>query len=53
MDAHFDYDAAQAIKSRKAILDRVSTDGYGDGLSFPFRLLNASDATPYHWEAAQ
>jgi glyoxylase-like metal-dependent hydrolase (beta-lactamase superfamily II) len=31
----FDYDPAGAINSRKAILDRVATDGImGDGLSF-------------------
>ena len=37
----FDYDPVQAIKSRKAILDRVATDrSHGDGLSF---------SVPRHW----
>jgi len=44
----FDYDPAQAIKSRKAILDRVATRrDQGDGLSFsvPMLLDMSSGAT--------
>jgi glyoxylase-like metal-dependent hydrolase (beta-lactamase superfamily II) len=44
----FDYEPAQAIKSRKAILDRVATDRVVVmGCHFPF------PAIAYHWEAAQ
>jgi glyoxylase-like metal-dependent hydrolase (beta-lactamase superfamily II) len=52
----FDYDPAQAIKSRKAILDRVATDGIMVmGYHFPFPAIGhvvRRDAA-YHWEAAQ
>jgi glyoxylase-like metal-dependent hydrolase (beta-lactamase superfamily II) len=52
----FDYDPAQAIKSRKAILDRVATDRImAMGYHFPFPALGhvvRRDAA-YHWEAAQ
>jgi glyoxylase-like metal-dependent hydrolase (beta-lactamase superfamily II) len=52
----FDYDPAQAIKSRKAILDRVATDRIMVlGCHFPFPGIGhvvRHDAA-YHWEAAQ
>ena len=52
----FDYDPAQAIKSRKAILDRVATDRVMVlGCHFPFPGIGhvvRHDAA-YHWEAAQ
>jgi glyoxylase-like metal-dependent hydrolase (beta-lactamase superfamily II) len=52
----FDYDPAQAIKSRKAILDRVATDQIMVmGYHFPFPAIGhvvRRDAA-YHWEAAQ
>jgi glyoxylase-like metal-dependent hydrolase (beta-lactamase superfamily II) len=52
----FDYDPAQAIKSRKAILDRVATDQImAMGYHFPFPAIGhvvRRDAA-YHWEAAQ
>jgi glyoxylase-like metal-dependent hydrolase (beta-lactamase superfamily II) len=52
----FDYDPAQAIKSRKAILNRVATDrNMVMGYHFPFPAIGhviAYDAA-YHWEAAQ
>jgi glyoxylase-like metal-dependent hydrolase (beta-lactamase superfamily II) len=52
----FDYDPAQAIKSRKTILDRVSTDQIMVmGYHFPFPAIGhvvRRDAA-YHWEAAQ
>jgi glyoxylase-like metal-dependent hydrolase (beta-lactamase superfamily II) len=52
----FDYDPVQAIKSRKAILDRVATDGVMTmGYHFPFPAIGhvvRHDAA-YHWEAAQ
>jgi glyoxylase-like metal-dependent hydrolase (beta-lactamase superfamily II) len=52
----FDYDPAQAIKSRKAILSRVATDRIMVmGYHFPFPALGhvvRRDAA-YHWEAAQ
>jgi glyoxylase-like metal-dependent hydrolase (beta-lactamase superfamily II) len=52
----FDYDAAQAIKSRRAILDRVATDRLvAMGYHFPFPAIGhvvRRDAA-YHWEAAQ
>jgi glyoxylase-like metal-dependent hydrolase (beta-lactamase superfamily II) len=52
----FDYDPARAIKSRKAILERVATDGIMVmGYHFPFPAIGhvvRRDAA-YHWEAAQ
>jgi glyoxylase-like metal-dependent hydrolase (beta-lactamase superfamily II) len=52
----FDYDPAQAIKTRKAILDRVATDRITVmGYHFPFPAIGhviRRDAA-YHWEAAQ
>jgi len=52
----FDYDPAQAIKSRKAILDRVAADQIMVmGYHFPFPAIGhvvRRDAA-YHWEAAQ
>ncbi len=52
----FDYEPAQAIKSRKAILDRVATDRtMVMGYHFPFpgigHVVRRDPA--YHWEAAQ
>jgi glyoxylase-like metal-dependent hydrolase (beta-lactamase superfamily II) len=52
----FDYDPAQAIKSRKAILDRVATDRVMVlGCHFPFpgigHVVRRDPA--YHWETAQ
>jgi glyoxylase-like metal-dependent hydrolase (beta-lactamase superfamily II) len=52
----FDYDPAQAIKSRKAILDRVATDMViAMGYHFPFPAIGhvVRHGTAYHWEAAQ
>jgi glyoxylase-like metal-dependent hydrolase (beta-lactamase superfamily II) len=52
----FDYDPAQAIKSRKVILDRVATDGIMVmGYHFPFPAIGhvVRRDTAYHWEAAQ
>jgi glyoxylase-like metal-dependent hydrolase (beta-lactamase superfamily II) len=52
----FDYDPAQAIKSRKAILDRVATDRVKVmGYHFPFPAIGhvVRYDTAYHWEAAQ
>jgi glyoxylase-like metal-dependent hydrolase (beta-lactamase superfamily II) len=52
----FDYEPTQAIKSRKAVLDRVATDGIMVmGYHFPFPAIGhvvRRDAA-YHWEAAQ
>jgi glyoxylase-like metal-dependent hydrolase (beta-lactamase superfamily II) len=52
----FDYHPAQAIKSRKSILDRVATDQIMVmGYHFPFPAIGhvvRRDAA-YHWEAAQ
>src|SRR5229473_1105496 len=52
----FDYDPAQAIKSRKAILDRVATDGLMVmGYHFPFPAIGhvVRRDTAYHWETVQ
>ena len=52
----FDYDPAQAIKSRKAILSRVATDRImAMGYHFPFPAIGhvIPYDTAYHWEAAQ
>jgi glyoxylase-like metal-dependent hydrolase (beta-lactamase superfamily II) len=52
----FDYDPAQAIKSRKAILDRVATDRVmAMGYHFPFPAIGhvVRHDGAYHWEAAQ
>jgi glyoxylase-like metal-dependent hydrolase (beta-lactamase superfamily II) len=52
----FDYEPAQAIKSRKAILDRVATDRVMVmGYHFPFPAIGhvVRRDTAYHWEAAQ
>jgi glyoxylase-like metal-dependent hydrolase (beta-lactamase superfamily II) len=52
----FDYEPAQAIKSRKAILDRVATDRVMVlGYHFPFPALGhvVRRDTAYHGEAAQ
>jgi glyoxylase-like metal-dependent hydrolase (beta-lactamase superfamily II) len=52
----FDYEPAQAIKSRKAILDRVATDGVAVmGYHFPFPAIGhvVRRDTAYRWEAAQ
>jgi len=50
----FDYDPAQAIKSRKAVLDRVATDRIMVlGYHFPFPALGhvvRRDAA-YHWRS--
>jgi glyoxylase-like metal-dependent hydrolase (beta-lactamase superfamily II) len=51
-----DYEPAQAIKSRKAILDCVATDGVmALGYHFPFPAIGhvVRHDTAYHWEAAQ
>ena len=51
----FDYEPAQAIKSRKAILDRVATDRVMVmGCHFPFPGIGhvVRHDTAYHWEAA-
>ena len=52
----FDYEPAQAIKSRKAILDRVATDRVMVmGYHFPFPAIGhvVRHDTAYRWEAAQ
>jgi glyoxylase-like metal-dependent hydrolase (beta-lactamase superfamily II) len=52
----FDYEPAQAIKSRKSILDRVATDRLMVmGFHFPFPAIGhvVRRDTAYHWEAAQ
>jgi glyoxylase-like metal-dependent hydrolase (beta-lactamase superfamily II) len=52
----FDYDPAQAIKSRKAILDRAATDRIMVlGYHFPFPAVGhvVRRDTAYHWEAAR
>jgi glyoxylase-like metal-dependent hydrolase (beta-lactamase superfamily II) len=52
----FDYEPAQAIKSRKTILDRVATDGLMVmGYHFPFPAIGhvIRHDTAYRWEAAQ
>jgi glyoxylase-like metal-dependent hydrolase (beta-lactamase superfamily II) len=52
----FDYDPVQAIRSRKAILDRVATDGVmAMGYHFPFPAIGhvVPHGAAYHWEAAQ
>jgi len=52
----FDYDPAQAIKSRKAILDRVATEQtMVMGYHFPFPGLGhvVRQGNAYRWEAAQ
>jgi len=51
----FDYDPAAAIKSRKAILDRVATDRIMVmGYHFPFPAIGhvVRRDTAYHWEPA-
>src|SRR5467141_3096672 len=52
----FDSEPTQAIKSRKAILDRVATDEVMVmGYHFPFPAIGhvVRGDTAYHWEAAQ
>jgi glyoxylase-like metal-dependent hydrolase (beta-lactamase superfamily II) len=52
----FDYEPAQAIKSRKTILDRVATDRVMVmGYHFPFPAIGhvVRYDTAYHWEATQ
>ena len=52
----FDYDPAQAINSRKAILDRVATDRIiALGYHFPFPAIGhvVRYDKAYRWEAAQ
>jgi len=52
----FDYEPAQAIKSRKAILDRVATDGVMVmGYHFPFPAIGhvVRYDTAYRWEPTQ
>ena len=52
----FDYEPAQAIKSRKAILDRVATDRVtAMGYHFPFPAIGhvVRHDKAYRWEAAQ
>jgi glyoxylase-like metal-dependent hydrolase (beta-lactamase superfamily II) len=52
----FDYEPAEAIKSRKAILDRVATDGVMVmGYHFPFPAIGhvVRHGTAYRWEGAQ
>ena len=52
----FDYDPVQAIKSRKAILNRVATDGVmAMAYHFPFPAIGhvVRHGAAYHWEAAQ
>jgi glyoxylase-like metal-dependent hydrolase (beta-lactamase superfamily II) len=52
----FDYDPAQAIKSRKAILDRVATDRImAMGYHFPFPGIGhvVRQDKAYRWETAQ
>jgi len=56
LDPVFDYEPAQAIKSRKDILGRVATDGVMVmGYHFPFPAIGhvVRHGTAYHWEAAQ
>jgi glyoxylase-like metal-dependent hydrolase (beta-lactamase superfamily II) len=51
----FDYEPAQAIKSRKAILDRAATDRVMVmGYHFPFPAIGhvVRHESAYHWEAA-
>src|SRR6202048_2424397 len=51
----FDYEPAQAINSRKAILDRVATDGImAMGYHFPFAAIGhvVKHDRAYRWEAA-
>jgi glyoxylase-like metal-dependent hydrolase (beta-lactamase superfamily II) len=51
----FDYDPARAINSRKAILDRVATDGImAMGYHFPFPAIGhvVKHDRAYRWEAA-
>ncbi len=52
----FDYDPAQAINSRKAILDRVVTDRImAMGYHSPFPAIRhvVPHETAYRWEAVQ
>jgi glyoxylase-like metal-dependent hydrolase (beta-lactamase superfamily II) len=52
----FDYEPAQGIKSRKAILDRVATDRVmAMGYHFPFPAVGhvVGYGKEYRWEAAQ
>jgi glyoxylase-like metal-dependent hydrolase (beta-lactamase superfamily II) len=52
----FDYDPAQAIISRRAILDRMATDGImAMGYHFPFPAIGhvVRHDKAYRWEAAQ
>jgi glyoxylase-like metal-dependent hydrolase (beta-lactamase superfamily II) len=52
----FDYEPAEAIKSRRAILDRVATDRVMVmGYHFPFPAIGhvVRHDTAYHWEASQ
>jgi glyoxylase-like metal-dependent hydrolase (beta-lactamase superfamily II) len=52
----FDYEPAEAIKSRKAILDRVATDRVmAMGYHFPFPAIGhvVRHDTAYRWEPAQ
>jgi glyoxylase-like metal-dependent hydrolase (beta-lactamase superfamily II) len=52
----FDYEPAQAIKSRKPILDRVATDRVmAMGYHFPFPAVGhvVRHDMAYRWEAAQ
>jgi glyoxylase-like metal-dependent hydrolase (beta-lactamase superfamily II) len=52
----FDYEPAQAIKSRKVILDRVATDRVlAMGYHFPFPAIGyvVRHGTAYRWEAVQ
>jgi glyoxylase-like metal-dependent hydrolase (beta-lactamase superfamily II) len=52
----FDYDPARAIKSRRALLDRVATDRVMVlGCHFPFPAIGhvVRYDTAYHWEPAQ
>jgi glyoxylase-like metal-dependent hydrolase (beta-lactamase superfamily II) len=52
----FDYEPAQAIESRRAILDRAATDRVMVmGYHFPFPAIGhvVRRDTAYHWEAAQ
>jgi glyoxylase-like metal-dependent hydrolase (beta-lactamase superfamily II) len=52
----FDYEPAQAIKSRKSILDRAATDRImAMGYHFPFPAIGhvVRRDTAYHWETAQ
>src|SRR5882672_991498 len=52
----FDYEPTQAIKTRKAILDRVATDAVMVmGYHFPFPAIGhvVRRDTAYYWEAAQ